>query len=109
MRLIKEALSFLLTNFSLTMLPKLVYHYFNLYIYVLLILSQTQRAMTLDEIREVEAVVDGIVEESTSIFSKEVPLTFAKKIEGIKMCSYEVSVNQHFIVNSETIVFLRCL
>lgn len=65
--------------------------------------------MTLDEIREVEAVVDGIVEESTSIFSKEVPLTFAKKIEGIKMCSYEVSVNQHFIVNSETIVFLRCL
>ena len=47
--------------------------------------------MTNDQIGEVEAIVNSIVETDSPVFVKELSLTSAKVVPGLRTCTKEVS------------------
>ena len=56
-----------------------------------------QKAMTNDQIREVEVILDGIVKANNAVFAREAPLPLAKEVQGLRACFDEVrSYVHHF-------------
>lgn len=47
--------------------------------------------MTNDQIGEVEAIVNSIIETNSPIFAKKLSLTFAKAVPGLRTCTEEVN------------------
>ena len=96
MRLIRGAPSLLLIGSGSTSPPRFVGGYKSLKFYLsslslsLLLLLFKQKAMTNDQIREVEVILDSIIKANNPVFAKEAPLPLAKEVQGLRACFDEV-------------------
>ena len=54
-----------------------------------------QGAMSNDQVRELEVIIDSIIKTNNPVFAKEASLPLAKEVQGLRACFDEVCLNLH--------------